>query len=306
MNALLIHCSAGTANRHMGFNGVTADHAKWYHGISLVCAFLVTLGGLSAPAATEATYKLFGREVGGYSSKDDLPGIVKKELGPRASVADWEEIKKQYGQSEANLKAFCEKVGLVPNGSAVVTLGGKRFWQNERQYFVYRADHKRPEDFLLHDQLQNNFLLLGSWTDARPVLVKITDYNAADAAKWAKWDEMIAARNKAAAAKSKDVAGVYSLVTVDGKKVPATVSHEGTDLQIRSGSFTINADGTCSSKMTFVPPSGTEATVDAKATFTWEGPKLSMQWQGAGRTTGTVEGSTFTMENEGMVFAYRK
>jgi len=29
-------------------------------------------------------------------------------------------------------------------------------------------------------------------------------------------------------------------------------------------------------------------------------------WQGAGTTTGTIEGNTFTMENEGMVFAYKK
>ena len=31
-----------------------------------------------------------------------------------------------------------------------------------------------------------------------------------------------------------------------------------------------------------------------------------MQWQGAGMTTGTVEGNTFTMENEGMVFVYQR
>jgi len=31
-----------------------------------------------------------------------------------------------------------------------------------------------------------------------------------------------------------------------------------------------------------------------------------MNWQGAGTTIGTVEGDTFTMNNEGMVFAYRK
>jgi len=300
---------AGTANRQMGFNQVTANHAKGDRGVSLVCAFLVTLTGLSVQAATEATYKLFGREIGGYTSKDDLPGIVKKELGPRASVADWEEIKKQYGPSEAGIKAFCEKVGLAPNGSAWVTLGGKRFWQNERHYFLYRADHKLPEDFMLHDQLQNNFLLLGSWFETRSVLVKISDYNASDAAKWAKWDEMMAARNKATAAKSKEVAGVYTLVTVNGKKVPATVSHEGAALQVRSGSFTINVEGTCSSKVTFVPPSGREATVETSATYSLEGLKLNtlnMQWQGAGKTTGTIEGNTFTMENEGMVFAYQK
>ena len=31
-----------------------------------------------------------------------------------------------------------------------------------------------------------------------------------------------------------------------------------------------------------------------------------MKWQGAGLTTGTVEGNTFTMDNEGMLFVYKK
>jgi len=31
-----------------------------------------------------------------------------------------------------------------------------------------------------------------------------------------------------------------------------------------------------------------------------------MQWKGAGITTGTIEGSTFTMNNEGMKFVYKK
>ena len=153
---------------------------------------------------------------------------------------------------------------------------------------------------MLHDQLQNNLLLLGSWSDARPVLVKVSDYNAADAAKWAKWDHLL----KEAAAK--DISGVYALVTVDGQKVPATVTHEGHTLQIRSGSFTLGADGKCTSKMTFIPPSGTESAVEVKATSTREGSKLRMQWVGAGVTQGTADGHTFTMENEGMVFVYRK
>ena len=58
--------------------------------------------------------------------------------------------------------------------------------------------------------------------------------------------------------------------------------------------------------MTFVPPSGAEATLVRAATYTREGGKLSMQWEGAGSTTGTVEGNTFTMDNEGMVFVFRK
>jgi hypothetical protein len=93
------------------------------------------------------------------------------------------------------------------------------------------------------------------------------------------------------------------LVTVDGNKVPCTVQHEGHTMTINSGSFIINADGTCSSKMSLA---GRDTPIEVKATYTREGPKLTMQWQGAGMTIGTVEGDTFTMNNEGMVFAYRK
>ena len=300
MKTMQLQAGAGATNRRMDSNQVTAGNVRRHYGISLVCAFLVTLGGCSAPAAAEATYKLLGRETGGYASKDDLPAIVNKALGPRATIADWDEIKARYGGSEAGLKAFCEKAGLAPNGSAWVTQGGKRFWQSQRQYLLHRADHKMPEDFMLHDQMQNNFLLLGSWFDARPILVKIIDYNAADAAKWAKWDQMLAIAN------SKDVSGLYTLVAVNGNKVPASVSHEGVALQVRSGTFTIKADGTCGTKTTFVPPSGSEVTREVSATYTRDGSKLTIQWQGAGTTTGTIQGNTFTMDNEGMLFTYKR
>lgn len=114
---------------------------------------------------------------------------------------------------------------------------------------------------------------------------------------------------QAAGETNKEVAGVYTLMTVNKKKVPATLDHDGTALQIRSGSFTINADGTCRSKITVVPPAGAETTVEVKATYTLTGEKLNtlkMKWENAGATTGTVEGKTFTMNNEGMVFSYQK
>jgi hypothetical protein len=107
-------------------------------------------------------------------------------------------------------------------------------------------------------------------------------------------------------AKDVDPTGVYALVSVNGSTVPANVSHDGTALQVRSGTFTIKADGTCGTKTVFVPPSGPEATRDVSATYTKAGSKLTMKWQGAGRTTGTIEGNTFTMDNEGMLFVYRK
>ena len=117
---------------------------------------------------------------------------------------------------------------------------------------------------------------------------------------------LAACQEKAKVANTSNPTGVYTLVTVNGSNLPATVSHDGATLQVRSGIFTINADGTCSSKVVFIPPSGSEATREVKAVYTREGLKLTMQWEGAGKTTGTVEGDTFTMDNEGMVFAYKK
>jgi hypothetical protein len=124
---------------------------------------------------------------------------------------------------------------------------------------------------------------------------------------WAgcKQEAKVAADPKSVATTAADInpVGTYTLVTVDGNKVPYTVQHEGHTMTINSGSFIINADGTCSSKMSLA---GRDTPIEVKATYTREGPKLTMQWQGAGMTIGTVEGDTFTMNNEGMVFAYRK
>jgi len=103
-----------------------------------------------------------------------------------------------------------------------------------------------------------------------------------------------------------DTTGVYVLVSVNGNRVPASVSHDGVVLQVRSGTFAINADGTCGTKTVFVPPSGSASTNEVSATYAKAGSKLTMQWQGAGTTTGTLEGNTFTMENEGMVLVYRR
>jgi hypothetical protein len=103
-----------------------------------------------------------------------------------------------------------------------------------------------------------------------------------------------------------DPTGVYSLVSVDGKTVPCEVSHEGGAMNIQSGTFTITADGACSSAMTISVANRKDMTVVTKANWTRRGAELTMQWTGAGTTLGTVKDSAFAMTNEGMVFAYRK
>ncbi len=103
-----------------------------------------------------------------------------------------------------------------------------------------------------------------------------------------------------------DIAGIYTLVSINGKTLPFTVTHEGPGIQVTSGTFTIRPDGTCTSVVAFLLPSGQAQSREVSATYTRSGSKLTMQWQGAGVTGGTVEGGTFTMENEGQLFFYRK
>jgi hypothetical protein len=101
-------------------------------------------------------------------------------------------------------------------------------------------------------------------------------------------------------------AGIYTLVSVDGKQVPCIITHEGASVTVKSGLFTISGDGTCNSKTVFSVASNGDVNREVKATFTREGTNLTMKWEGAGTTIGSVEGNTFTMNNEGMVLAYRK
>ena len=103
-----------------------------------------------------------------------------------------------------------------------------------------------------------------------------------------------------------DVSGVYTLVSVDNARLPATVAHGNDSILIHSGRFTINNDGTCSSIMVFNLASSPRVTREVHAHFTQEGFKLNMKWEGAGRTVGTVQGNRFSMVNEGVTLVYQR
>ena len=101
-------------------------------------------------------------------------------------------------------------------------------------------------------------------------------------------------------------AGVYTLISVDGKSVPCNLTHEGVAMIVKSGGFTINADGTCRSLSIFSVPPHPDVHREVNATYTQNGAELTMRWQRAGMTKGRINGNEFTMNNEGMIFFYRK
>jgi hypothetical protein len=103
-----------------------------------------------------------------------------------------------------------------------------------------------------------------------------------------------------------DITGIYYLLRVDGNEMPGTAMHDDMPMEIHSGTFFINADGTCISKMRFTPQGREEETRVVHAKYTVEDSRLIMKWKGAGTTEGTVEGDIFTMDNHGMIFEYTR
>jgi hypothetical protein len=93
---------------------------------------------------------------------------------------------------------------------------------------------------------------------------------------------------------------------VNGQPVPCVVSHEGHDVTVKTGAFSINADGTCHSESIFAVEHYADVHRVVDASYTTSGTELTMRWKGAGVTKGSVDGNTFTMNNEGMIFVYRK
>ena len=79
-----------------------------------------------------------------------------------------------------------------------------------------------------------------------------------------------------------DPLGVFALVSIDGKAVPCDLAHGGMSVPVRGGVFTIRADGTCISEMSLTAPGGRDVVVTRSATFTRQGPTLTMKWEGFG------------------------
>lgn len=103
-----------------------------------------------------------------------------------------------------------------------------------------------------------------------------------------------------------DVSGTYTLTTVAGKSLPTTPPHKGGAPEVTSGSITLNADGSFVGAMSYRLPDGKTMNRDFTGSYQQAGARLTLQWKGAGTTSGIVETNTFTMNNEGVLFAYRK
>ena len=108
------------------------------------------------------------------------------------------------------------------------------------------------------------------------------------------------------------VVGTYTLQTADGKTVPATVQQDPTlTIEVLGGSATIDANGTCSIKLSYrgTGSDGSVMTADPVQTCTWQlsGATLGLRW--SDNTTSTASftgGNTLALSQDGYADVFKK
>ncbi len=112
-----------------------------------------------------------------YGAYEDFDLICKNTFGQKATIADWQEVKKAYEEAK-DKKAFVESLGLNDyDASAIITQQGKSFFENgDRHYILTYHNHTLPTNYtyLVHDTIDGHLFDLGSWREIDyPVLCSI-------------------------------------------------------------------------------------------------------------------------------------
>lgn len=110
-----------------------------------------------------------------YAPTANWAEAAVSEFGPTAQVVDWNTIKAEFGGSVDSLHSFLDGLGVtdVYNAPAVTWNGSQTWSGTTRSYGINRAEGNVPPGYLIHDQILNNWLLLGSWPADRQLVVSI-------------------------------------------------------------------------------------------------------------------------------------
>jgi hypothetical protein len=114
-----------------------------------------------------------------YSEKADLDRMVKKELGDKYSLADWNDLK-----SIRNIYEWIKDAHIKNGWTFMVTKDGQSTTKGNRQYFVYySANGTTPPGFEhngVYDKIGNK-LYLGAWYNLNAhILVVKNQYHDRD------------------------------------------------------------------------------------------------------------------------------
>lgn len=105
-----------------------------------------------------------------YDSRDDWAAAVTREFGPDWRVAEWNEVKEDFGGKSSASRRLAEFLMENDTRSAFLLRDGSGIHVGPRFYFISAHFGNRPANYAAFDQLHRNMISLGSWHGSRPVL----------------------------------------------------------------------------------------------------------------------------------------
>ncbi|TAL68545.1 MAG: hypothetical protein EPN82_09710 [Bacteroidetes bacterium] len=109
--------------------------------------------------SNESDYSNFKISDKSYPETLDLDSVVITNYGSQYRMADWIDLLKII-----SIEDFANDVGIKKGSHYYVKNNGERFLDgSNRHFFISRFDHNKPDSYLAHDQIDSNFLCLGSW-----------------------------------------------------------------------------------------------------------------------------------------------
>lgn len=100
----------------------------------------------------------------------DWDAAVQNEFGSNFVVADWNDLKTINSDSTWDFQRF--KTNQFPSVGADrhVYRNGNQYYQSDRAYFASRHDGDTPDHYMVHANINNNEIDLGSWDSNHRVL----------------------------------------------------------------------------------------------------------------------------------------
>lgn len=96
-----------------------------------------------------------------YNGRDNLEQAVENEYGSKYRIADWQDVLAYKNNIEQFIEQIKLEVGTLP---IFLTWNGKHFHENSnRHFYIERYDHKKPDEYFAHDNIDDNLICLESW-----------------------------------------------------------------------------------------------------------------------------------------------
>lgn len=139
-----------------------------------VCSLLLsgcTTTSHSKHPDTQTRWKYFLTEEE-YKGLDNYEAQIKLKYGQSAEIADWDEIKRSFGN---DISSFLDSIDLEisSDGGALVSRGGATTYSPSRAYYLTRHGGEKPDQYWAHDQIGGYQASLGSWDTSQRVLVRV-------------------------------------------------------------------------------------------------------------------------------------